>query len=125
MTPEELDDYLVALGGLVSEGKERDGRLVFPAKDSGGGRREYISSPDSLLQWIEPAAEAAEQYPESTKAQKVLARFVALGEAFQAGRILVGDKVLQPPSGPFKNQFDAKFSAWLEKARKALKDEGR
>ena len=41
---------------------------------------------------------------------------MALGEKVQAGAVRLGDKVLQPP---------AKLPEWMEKARSALKVEGR
>jgi len=125
MTPEELDEYLGALEGLVAEGKERDGKLVFPENDPGGRRRQYMLSPDTLLQWIEKAAEAAETYPESAKAQAVLARYVALGERFEEGKVFLGDMVLAAPSGPYGEKLQAKFAGWMEKARKATRGEGR
>jgi hypothetical protein len=125
MTPEELDEYLDAVARLIADGKEREGRVVFPDPSAPFGADRYpkragwnddARSADSILGWMETAAQAVEQYPESDKAREVLARFVALGEKVQAGQALLGDKVLQPP---------AKLSEWMEKARKAMKGEGR
>ncbi|MEK7465977.1 MAG: hypothetical protein AAB074_01065 [Planctomycetota bacterium] len=116
----ERTDYIEAIRAMFDEAVEKDGRWEFPAEERQRAQvgedvppevraeierslpnetREYAAPGQAgqLFEFFEPLLEAAREDPKSAASRAALGRWIAAGEAFLAGNVTAGGKLLTFP----------------------------
>ncbi|MCE9584958.1 MAG: hypothetical protein K8T20_20900 [Planctomycetes bacterium] len=140
-TGEERTALVEAIGAMFDEGKEKGAAWEFPAeerqrvqigadvppevraeieKNIGVEPREYARPGQAaqLFEFFDALLEAAKEDPKSPAARAALVRWVAVAEAFLAGKVTAGGKALSPAS----EEAAAELRNRVAEARALLKD---
>lgn len=142
----ELEDYLNALGAVISELAEKDGKWVMPADDPvrvynddddtddsemKRAMRDFLKrerdlrsyahkqSGNYLLAWFDRALDMAKNYPQSAKAKEVLGSYEMLLGHFFDGKLYAGTTKLELTHRGADKRLE-QLRAGREEARKIL-----